>query len=137
MLVDPMVGKWCQVGSQALTHARNDVAILVQRRSLLSILLSHPPPVGTKVPSMLLRETIRLRPWTWSVIWNVDVGRRSGGGRPLCSWATHGFGWHFNLGACNAFQRRAVIVKQFLEVDVLGCADSLVPIELVFEDSLR
>ena len=49
MLADPMVGYWCRVGSQALTHTRNDVAILVQRRSLFSILLSHPTPVRTKV----------------------------------------------------------------------------------------
>ena len=49
MLADPMVGYWCRVGSQALTHTRNDVAILVQRRTLLRILLSHPPPVCTKV----------------------------------------------------------------------------------------
>ena len=38
-LADPMVGYWCRVGSQALTHTRNDVATLVQRRTLLSILL--------------------------------------------------------------------------------------------------
>ena len=38
-LVDPMVGYWCRVGSQALKHTRNDVAILVQRRTLLRILL--------------------------------------------------------------------------------------------------
>ena len=49
MIVDPMVGYWCRVGSQALTHTRNDVAILVQWRTLLSILFSHPPSVCTKV----------------------------------------------------------------------------------------
>ena len=37
MLADPMVGYWCRVGSLALTHTHNDIAILVQRRSLLSI----------------------------------------------------------------------------------------------------
>ena len=39
MLADPMVGYWCRVGSLALTHTHNDVAILVQRRTLLSIFL--------------------------------------------------------------------------------------------------
>ena len=34
-----MVGYWCRVGSLALTHTHNDIAILVQRRSLLSIFL--------------------------------------------------------------------------------------------------
>ena len=37
MFADPMVGYWCRVGSRALTHTHNDVAILVQRRTLLSI----------------------------------------------------------------------------------------------------
>ena len=49
---DPMVDYWCRVRSLALTHTHNDVAILVQRRTLLSIflfLLSRPPPVCTKV----------------------------------------------------------------------------------------
>ena len=36
---DPMVGYWCRVGSLALTHTHNDVAILVQWRTLLSIFL--------------------------------------------------------------------------------------------------
>ena len=39
MLADPMVGYWCRVGSLALTHTHNDIAILVQRRTLLSIFL--------------------------------------------------------------------------------------------------
>ena len=34
-----MVGYWCPVGSLALTHTHNDVAILVQWRTLLSIFL--------------------------------------------------------------------------------------------------
>ena len=34
-----MVGYWCRVGSLALTHTHNDVAILVQRRTLVSIFL--------------------------------------------------------------------------------------------------
>ena len=34
MLADPMVGYWCRVGSLALTHTYNDVAILVQRRNI-------------------------------------------------------------------------------------------------------
>ena len=50
VLADPMVGYWCRVGSLALTHTHNDVAILVQRRTLLSIfLLSRPPARCTKV----------------------------------------------------------------------------------------
>ena len=50
MLADPMVGYWCRVGSLALTHTHNDVAILVQRRTLLSIfLLSRPPPVAPRL----------------------------------------------------------------------------------------
>jgi len=36
----------------------------------------------------------------------------------------------------NAFQRRALIVKQFPKVAVLGCSDSRVPIELVFDQGL-
>ena len=51
MLADPMVGYWCRVGSQALTHTRTDifgaVAIWDQRRTMLSIFV---------VPSLLLRE---------------------------------------------------------------------------------
>ena len=39
MLADPMVGHWCRVGSLALTHTHNDIAILVQRQTLLSIFL--------------------------------------------------------------------------------------------------
>ena len=35
-----MVGYWCRVGSLALTHTHNDVAILVQWRTLLSICFS-------------------------------------------------------------------------------------------------
>ena len=46
MLTDPMVGYWCRVGSPALTHTRTDifgaVAILVQRRTLLSIFVVPP-----------------------------------------------------------------------------------------------
>ena len=38
-----MVGYWCRVGSRALTHTHNDVAILVQRRTLLSIFFVIPP----------------------------------------------------------------------------------------------
>ena len=50
MLADPMVGDWCRVGSLALTHTHNDVAIFVQRRTLPSIfLLSRPPPVAPKL----------------------------------------------------------------------------------------
>ena len=37
IIADPMVGYWCRVGSLALTHTHNDIAILVQRRTLLSI----------------------------------------------------------------------------------------------------
>ena len=36
-IADPMVGFWCRVGSLALTHTHNDIAILVQQRTLLSI----------------------------------------------------------------------------------------------------
>ena len=50
LLADLMVGYWCRVGSLALTHTHNDIAILVQRRTLLSIfLLSLPPPVAPKL----------------------------------------------------------------------------------------
>ena len=38
-----MVGYWCRVGSQALTHTHNDVAILVQWRTLLTIFLLSIP----------------------------------------------------------------------------------------------
>ena len=39
-----------RVGSLALTHTHNDVAILVQWRTLLSIfLLSRPPPVAPRL----------------------------------------------------------------------------------------
>jgi carbonic anhydrase len=41
-----------------------------------------------------------------------------------------------NREADNAFQRRALIVKQFPKVAVLGCSDSRVPIELVFDQGL-
>ena len=36
-VADPMVGYWCRVGSLALTHTHSEVAILVQRRTLLSV----------------------------------------------------------------------------------------------------
>eukprot|EP00450_Noctiluca_scintillans_P028773 CAMPEP_0194549998 /NCGR_PEP_ID=MMETSP0253-20130528/95489_1 /TAXON_ID=2966 /ORGANISM="Noctiluca scintillans" /LENGTH=438 /DNA_ID=CAMNT_0039397433 /DNA_START=45 /DNA_END=1362 /DNA_ORIENTATION=- len=36
----------------------------------------------------------------------------------------------------NAFHRRALIVKQFPKVAVLGCSDSRVPVELVFDQGL-
>ena len=39
LVADPMVGYWCRVGSLALTHTHNDVAILVRWRTLLSIFL--------------------------------------------------------------------------------------------------
>ena len=46
MLVDPMVGYWCRVGSLALTHTRTDifgaVAIWDQRRTMLSIFVVPP-----------------------------------------------------------------------------------------------
>ena len=57
MLVDPMVGYWCRVGSLALTHTHNDFAILVQWRTLFSIfLLSRPPPVAPRLLAGFIRE---------------------------------------------------------------------------------
>ena len=43
MLADPMVGYWCRVGSLALTHTHDEVAILVQQRTLLTIFVVVPP----------------------------------------------------------------------------------------------
>ena len=57
MLADPMVGYWCRVGSLALTHTHNDVAILVQWRTLLSIfLLSRPSAVAPRLLAGFIRE---------------------------------------------------------------------------------
>ena len=77
MLADPMVGYWCRVGSLALTHTHNDVAILVQQRTLLSSFFVVPPTARcTKVVgcvssvncqdwSLLLRECGQgLVPWS-------------------------------------------------------------------------
>ena len=50
MIADPMVGYWCRVGSLALTHTHNDIAILVQRRTLLSIFFCYFPSFS--LPSM-------------------------------------------------------------------------------------
>merc|ERR1719221_75149 len=36
----------------------------------------------------------------------------------------------------SAFQRRALIAKQFPSVAILGCSDSRVPIEIVFDQGL-
>ena len=57
MLADPMVGYCCRLGSLALTHTHNDVAVLVQWRTLLSIfLLSRPPPVAPRLLAGFIRE---------------------------------------------------------------------------------
>merc|ERR1712060_468323 len=36
----------------------------------------------------------------------------------------------------NAFERRSLIMKQFPSVAVLGCSDSRVPVEIVFDQGL-
>merc|ERR1712217_978106 len=40
------------------------------------------------------------------------------------------------MGEKNAFERRALIMKQFPSVAVLGCSDSRVPVEIVFDQGL-
>ena len=50
--------------------------------------------------------------------------------------ADAGFGDTSNLEAGNALQRRALIKKQFPKAAVLGCSDSRVLIELVFDQGL-
>ena len=40
MFADPMVGYWCRVGSLALTHTHNDIAILAQAANIAQHLFS-------------------------------------------------------------------------------------------------
>merc|ERR1712217_390992 len=40
------------------------------------------------------------------------------------------------MGEKNAFERRALIMKQFPSVAILGCSDSRVPVEIVFDQGL-
>ena len=54
---DPMVGYWCRVGSLAMTHTHNDVAILVQWRTLLRQHDGHALPGATLRTRTLLWPT--------------------------------------------------------------------------------
>ena len=49
-IADPMVGYWCRVGSRALTHTHNDVAILAQAANIAQHLFCYFPSFS--LPSM-------------------------------------------------------------------------------------